>query len=159
MLRPAYSNETVMRCDYQIRLNRLPNLTDWIRPSREKIFTFSYVFQKYFQIFWKRLTSQSMSMKNTMGWNDVQCPFVHQSCKTWHHLAQECRMCIASKRDSTSLFCWKKLFIFSWRSVTSLDVSRLSHMKTTFLQLHLHIDSKQTNTCSSTRELTHLAEG
>jgi len=53
-------------------------------PWTDKIHTFSCVFQNYFQVFWKGLSCQSISMKN-MSRNDVQCPFVHWSYKTWLH--------------------------------------------------------------------------
>jgi len=43
-----------------------------------------YMFQNYFQIFWKGFTRQCMSTKSTRARNDVQCPFIHQGCKTWH---------------------------------------------------------------------------
>jgi len=46
------------------------------------------------------------------------------------------RLCIARQRDCMSLFCWKKLCIFSWSSVTSLVVHRLSHMKNSIFQLN-----------------------
>jgi len=39
------------------------------------------MFQNYFQISWKGFTRQYMPMKNANGRNDVQCPFIHQSCK------------------------------------------------------------------------------
>ena len=43
----------------------------------DKIHQFSYVFQSYFQVFWKGLSCRSISMKNTRSRNDVQCTFVH----------------------------------------------------------------------------------
>jgi len=46
-----------------------------------------YIFQNYFQIFWKDFTRQWMSIKNTKGRNDVQCPYIYPSCKTRLHCA------------------------------------------------------------------------
>ena len=46
-------------------------------PWPDKIHTFSHVFQNYFQVFWKGLSCQSISVKNTRSRNDVRCPFVH----------------------------------------------------------------------------------
>jgi len=54
-------------------------------PYPDKIHTFSYVFENYFQVFWKGLICQCTSMKNTRNRNDVRCSFVHHSCKTWLH--------------------------------------------------------------------------
>ena len=106
-------------------------------PCPDKIYTFSYMSKNYFQIFWKGFTHQCMSMKNAMRRNDVQCPFIHQSCKTWLHWAQTGRrLGIVSQRDPMSLFYWKKLFIFSWSSVTSIIVSRLSHTMNSIFQLN-----------------------
>jgi len=48
----------------------------------DKTYTFSYMFRNDFQLFRKGFIRQCVSMKNAMGRNDVQCPFIHQSYKT-----------------------------------------------------------------------------
>ena len=48
----------------------------------DKIPTFCYVLQNCFQVFWKGFPCQCMSLKDTMGRNDVRSPFFRQSCKT-----------------------------------------------------------------------------
>jgi len=56
-------------------------------PRPDKIYTFRYMFQNYFQIFWKGFTLRCMSMENTRDGKGAQCPFIHQSCKARLHWA------------------------------------------------------------------------
>jgi len=82
---PKFRRVTVARFEFVIKywltlkINRFifKKQFEKTSPWPDKIHTCSHVFQNYFQVFWKGLSCQSISMKNTRSRNDVQCPFVH----------------------------------------------------------------------------------
>ena len=140
-----FGKDTVARYEFGIKYWLTSKINQFIlmkhfertSPCPDKLHMFSYVLQNYFQVFWKGLNCQYISMKNARGRNDVRYLFVHQTCNTWLHGVQKGRhLYIASQRDFTSLFCWKKLFTFFWSSVLSIVVSKLSHMKSSTSQFN-----------------------
>ena len=88
---PKFRKVTVARYEFEMKhcltleINRFILIKHFGKtsPCPDKTHTFSYMFQNYFQIFWKSFTRQCMSMTNTGVRNYVQCSFIHQTCKTW----------------------------------------------------------------------------
>ena len=108
---------------------------------------FSYVIQNSFQVIWKGFTCQCMSIKNTVGRNDVRCLFYHQCCTTW--LITEFRM---------GVVCAKGANVISWEIITLKGITHFSEhpmLRYTSLDFrasrtfhsvhpHVHIESNQT---------------
>ena len=82
---PKFRKVTVARFEFAVKYWLTLKINQFIYKNQfektslwpDKNHPFSYVFQSYFQVFWKDLSCQSISMKNTRSRNDVQCTFVH----------------------------------------------------------------------------------
>ena len=95
------------------------------------------MFQNYFQIFWRVLLASGCQWR-TEGveilYNARLFTRVVKLDFTEHRRGAVCAQ--RADDNSTSFFSWKKLFVFSWASVTSLVVTRLSHMKNSVFLLN-----------------------
>ena len=135
---PKLWNVTAARFEFGIQLNLFDIITLKINqfifikhfektsPCDDKIYKFNCMFRNCFRIFWKGCTRQCMVMKNTRARNDVQCPFIHQSCKTWPHWAyRKGAVCMHSEPPWFHEFILLKEIIHFFLIISHFTLSRL----------------------------------